>query len=44
MIDEQGNQFVQCIHCMEWIVLEDATWDEQENTVCKQCSPIIYMF
>lgn len=44
MLDEQGIQWEQCIHCMEWFPIEDITWDEQENTVCKRCSPIMWMW
>ena len=43
MIDEQGNHWEMCSYCRTLVLLEDITWDEQDNIVCKVCCPIFYM-
>jgi len=39
-----NQRWEQCVACYDWFPFEDMTWDEQENTVCRRCSPIIYKF
>jgi hypothetical protein len=43
MVDEQGNHWEMCSYCYTLVLLEDITWDEQDNMVCKACCPIFYM-
>ena len=38
----QGIQWEQCSRCYGWFPLEDITWDEEDNMVCRPCSPILH--